>query len=118
MSAELLKERTQALKIIQRKDFVPENMRELQGNRRVLINIGGLMFEAPVNVLCRDKGSLLAQLCQPNPPLLPDPEGNFFYFDRDWWLFRYVLAFLRDGSLPEDRLVLSQVRRLVACYPR
>ena len=45
----------------------------------------------------RDPDCLLAQLCNglegggPGvPPLLPDPEG-FYYFDRDWWLFRYLL---------------------------
>jgi hypothetical protein len=84
MSAELVEERKRAMKIIQREDFVPESIRKTFSERRILINIGGLMFEAPVSVLSRDKGSLLAQLCGPSPPLLPDPEGNFFYFDRDW----------------------------------
>ena len=44
------------------------------------------------------------------PPLLPDPDG-FYYFDRDWWLFRYLLQFLRDGSLPDDRSLLAQLYR-------
>jgi BTB/POZ domain len=66
------------------------------------------MFEAPAWVLQRDAGSLLAQLCAPQPPITPDPEG-FFYFDRDWWLFRHIMTFMRDGTLPEDRLLLSQV---------
>lgn len=109
MVAELIDERKRALQIINRKDFVPERHNDLVREPHLLINIGGLMFEAPVSVLSRDKGSLLAQLCGPSPPLLPDPDGNFFYFDRDWWLFRYVLSFLRDGSLPEDRQLLSQV---------
>lgn len=42
------------------------------------------MYEAPVSILKRDDKSLLAQLCGANPPVLPDPDGNFFYFDRDW----------------------------------
>jgi hypothetical protein len=42
------------------------------------------MFEAPVDILCRDPKSLLAQLCSEHPPVLPDPDGGFFYFDRDW----------------------------------
>jgi hypothetical protein len=42
------------------------------------------MFEAPVDILCRDPKSLLAQLCGEHPPVLPDPDGGFFYFDRDW----------------------------------
>ncbi len=81
------------------------------------INVSGLMFETPVCILRRDPDSLLAQLCNglpgggPGvPPLLADPEG-FFYFDRDWWLFRYLLQFLRDGSLPDDRSLLAQLYR-------
>ena len=61
------------------------------------INVSGLMFETPVAILRRDPDCLLAQLCNGlpgggpgEPPLLPDPEG-FYYFDRDWWLFRYLL---------------------------
>lgn len=28
----------------------------------------------------------------------------------DRWLFRYIVMFLRDGFLPNDRMLLSQVR--------
>ena len=69
------------------------------------------MYEAPVSVLCRDPKSLLAQLCGSNPPILPDPDGGFYYFDRDWWMFRYVMTFMRDGTLPDDRALLSQLYR-------
>ena len=68
------------------------------------------MFEIPPSILQRDPKSLLAQLCTDDPPVLADPEG-FFYFDRDWWLFRYILIFLRDGTLPTDRNLLTQIYR-------
>jgi hypothetical protein len=29
----------------------------------------------------------------------------------DRWLFRYVMTFMRDGTLPEDRALLSQLYR-------
>lgn len=80
-----------------------------------MINVSGLMFEAPVSILKRDKNSLLAQLCSAEPPMVPDPEG-FFYFDRDWWLFRYILNFLRDGRLPDDRTLLAQLYREAAFW--
>ncbi|RYH29994.1 hypothetical protein EON65_06650 [archaeon] len=82
--AELVEERKRALKVIQRNDYIPESLKKQIGEKHILINVGGLMFEAPLSVLSRDKGSLLAQLCGPTPPFLPDPDGNFFYFDRDW----------------------------------
>ena len=68
------------------------------------------MFEVSELYMKRDPSSLLHQLCAENPPLLPDADGSF-YFDRDWWLFRYIVVFLRDGTLPEDRAVLSQLYR-------
>lgn len=52
------------------------------------------MFECPISVLRRDEDSLLARLETPLSASQPDPEG-VYYFDRDWWLFRYILAFLR-----------------------
>lgn len=58
----------------------------------------------------RDPSSLLHQLCDANPPLIADADGSFF-FDRDWWLFRYIVIFLRDGTLPEDRSLLAQLYR-------
>lgn len=69
------------------------------------------MFHVPPHVLARDPTSLLAQLVKPissNTSLLPDEDGSF-YLDRDWWLFRYVVMFLRDGTLPEDRQLLAKV---------
>lgn len=36
--------------------------------------------------------------------------------DRDWWLFRYIVIFLRDGRLPDDRSILSQLYREAAFY--
>ena len=68
------------------------------------------MFEISEQYMRRDPSSLLAQLCESNPPLVEDAEGGF-YFDRDWWLFRYIVVFLRDGTLPEDRALLAQLYR-------
>jgi hypothetical protein len=109
IQTEQIEERKCALKTLQRGDWVPDVLKEPEEEHK-LINISGLMFEAPVSVLRRDKDSLLAQLCSAEPPMLPDPDG-FFYFDRDWWLFRYILNFLRDGSLPDDRALLVQLYR-------
>lgn len=68
---------------MKRSDWIPQSMKETMEEDHILINIGGLMFETPKSILKRDPGSLLAQLCGPEPPLIPDPDG-FFFFDRDW----------------------------------
>jgi hypothetical protein len=129
MSTEMLDERKSCLKIMQRDDWVPptvladsKQQKEIVGedtttpsvplDPHVLINIGGLMFEVPVSTLIKDPKSLLAQLTNSETcPILPDHQGGFYYFDRDWWLFRYIVNFLRDGVLPDDRSILSQLYR-------
>ena len=68
---------------MKRGDWIPEAIKTTEADPHIMINVGGLMFESPKSVLMRDKDSLLAQLCSPEPPLLMDPDG-FFFFDRDW----------------------------------
>lgn len=109
IGAERIAERENALKLIQRHDWIPQSMFSTN-EKHIRINIGGLMFEIPESILRRDPKSLLAQLCNPDPPVLADPDG-FFYFDRDWWLFRYILIFMRDGTLPSDRNLLAHLYR-------
>lgn len=131
MSTEMLDERKACLKVMQRDDWIPPSLladgkqeEETTADNgaanksttftdpHVLINIGGLMFEIPKSTLNKDPKSLLAQLTSPHDcPILPDKNGGFFYFDRDWWLFRYIVNFLRDGVLPDDRNILSQLYR-------
>ena len=64
---------------------VPAADRNVQGTVR--INIGGLMFQVSIEVLKRDRGSLLAQLCPSSssaPPLILPNSAGIYYFDRDW----------------------------------
>ncbi|GBG35009.1 BTB/POZ domain-containing protein KCTD6 [Hondaea fermentalgiana] len=68
--------------------------------RRVRISVGGQLFETTEQVLKRDPGSLLAALVGSDSPIQPDDRGCFI-IDRDWVLFRHILAFLRDGALPQ-----------------
>lgn len=82
MATEQIEERKKALAVMGRGDWLPEALKNVDENH-VMINVGGLMFEAPVSILKRDSGSLLAQLCDPEPPVQADAEGCFF-FDRDW----------------------------------
>jgi len=116
VGAERVTERQAALKTMQRKDWIAASVPAAMAEPHVRICIGGLMFEASHSVLKRDPTSLLAQLCSPTPPILPDPAGGFFIFDRDWWLFRYLMSFLRDGFLPSDRNLLAQLYREAAFW--
>lgn len=78
--------------------------------KRIQLSVGGMLFETTEEVLLRDKGSVLAQLCGPAPPVQLDKEG-YFQFDRDWWIFRHIMLFLRDGMLPSDHKLLAHLYR-------
>ena len=80
------------------------------GTDRIVLNVGGQQFETTAGVLCRDRFSILAALCKPEPeaPLKPGPDGVFF-IDRDWWIFRHILYFLRTDALPDDQLLLEEM---------
>lgn len=72
----------------------------LQEDAVVVFNVGGQLFKSTVKVWTRDRFSILAQLCTKSPKLQPDKDGSFF-FDRDFMVFRLILAFLRDNKLPD-----------------
>jgi BTB/POZ domain len=60
--------------------------------------------------------SLLAALCKAkSPPVSRDATGAFF-LDRDWWIFRYILQFLRSGALPQDSALLQEMHTEAAFY--
>jgi hypothetical protein len=103
---------------MQRADWLPESAKTASPtNPHIMINIRGLvsrallnptpvtntttslhfifcislqMYETPTAILKQDPKSLLGQLCSPNPPVLPDPDGGFFYFDRDWYVHHLI----------------------------
>ncbi|RHY32305.1 hypothetical protein DYB32_002658 [Aphanomyces invadans] len=66
------------------------------------------LFKSTVKVWTRDRFSILAQLCTTMPKLSRDGRGHF-YFDRDWWIFKYIYAFLRDKTLPHSLDVLRDL---------
>lgn len=66
------------------------------------------MFETDVLTLTKDPYSILAACCRVHPVVAPDKDGIFF-FDRDWWLFRHIIAFLRSKALPNDLETLKEV---------
>jgi hypothetical protein len=74
------------------------------------LNIGGQLFETTVAVLTRDPYSILAACCRKDrDPLIPVGSDGLIYFDRDWWLFRHILSFLRSNILPNELETLKEL---------
>ncbi|KAI9987705.1 hypothetical protein PInf_023749 [Phytophthora infestans] len=79
----------------------------------IVFNVGGQLFKSTVKIWTRDRFSILAQLCTKSPKLRPDKDGSFF-FDRDFWVFRLILAFCEITScqMPSRNCVSCTVRRV------
>ena len=85
--------------------------------RTVRLNIGGERFDIKASLLLKDRFSLLAATTVPPEDAVIKPEADgCFYFDRDWWLFRHVLAYLRDGILPIKQPLLRDLYHEAAFY--
>ena len=89
--------------------------------------MGGQKFEIATSMLERDPGSLLFALAAKDSPLqiLADTDKDDDNFassttvavvDRDWWLFRFIMVFLRDGIVPADRSTALQLYREAAFW--
>lgn len=83
----------------------------------VTLNIGGEHFSVKTALLFKDRFSLLAATAVPTEDsvIKPDSNGTYF-FDRDWWLFRHILAYLRDTILPMKEALLRDLYHEAAFY--
>jgi hypothetical protein len=81
----------------------------------IAINVGGQLFETSVEVLTSDPYSVLAACCRVDTPIKPDDEGVFF-FDRDWWIFRHIISFLRSNKLPNEIETLKELYKEASFY--
>jgi hypothetical protein len=75
---------------------------------KMTLNVGGQLFETTVGVLVKDPYSVLAGICRKDAVIAPDSNG-VVYIDRDWWLFRHILAFLRSNILPNELETLKEL---------
>lgn len=74
----------------------------------VHLNVGGVRYSTTFQTLQTCWDAKLGQMFRGLLPSLRDEDG-VFYIDRDGRVFRHILNYLRDGSLP---LGLSRVERL------
>lgn len=66
----------------------------------VELNVGGQVYVTRLETLTAAPGSLLwTKFTQSSPAELPTDSKGRFFFDRDGFLFRYVLDYLRDSEL-------------------
>lgn len=82
----------------------------------ISLNVGGQLFETTVDILTRDPYSILAACCREKPIFKTHPDGKTYYFDRDWWIFRHILSFLRSNILPNELETLKEMYKEASFY--
>ena len=88
----------------------------LPAETTISLNVGGQLFETNVDILIRDPYSILAQCCRVKPLFKTHPDGKTFYFDRDWWIFRHILSYLRSNILPNELETLKEMYKEASFY--
>lgn len=76
----------------------------------MVLNVGGQITELSAEELTRDPASLLAALCR-RQPLDRVGSREAYFIDRDWWLFRHIVNYLRHDSLPSELETLKELYR-------
>jgi hypothetical protein len=88
----------------------------LDPNTLVNLNIGGQLFEITVDILTRDPFSILAACCRVKPLFQKSEDNKTIYFDRDWWIFRHILTYLRSNILPNEIETLKELYKEASFY--
>ena len=67
-------------------------------------------------MLTREPFSVLAAYCRVEPIIPCEPTSGVFYLERDWWLFRHILTYLRSNVLPNEFETLKELYVEAAYY--
>jgi hypothetical protein len=81
----------------------------VEPEREIVFNVGGQIFETTAGVLTREPFSVLATYCRVQPVMPCEPTSGVFFIERDWWLFRHILTYLRSNVLPNEFETLKEL---------
>jgi len=84
---------------------------------RIKLNIGGMIYETSLDTLQKDENSMLGAMFSGKYKMETDEDGHYF-IDRDGTWFRYVLNFLRNGTIgvPKDQGIRDELLKEAEFY--
>ena len=99
----------------------------MEPETEMIFNVGGQIFETTAGVLTKDPYSVLAAYCRScehdssseskaGNLFEAEPRSGIFFIDRDWWLFRHILTYLRSNVLPNEYETLKELYVEAAFY--
>jgi hypothetical protein len=88
----------------------------VEPEKEIVFNVGGQIFETTAGVLTREPFSVLAAYCRTEPVMPSEPTSGVFFIERDWWLFRHILTYLRSNVLPNEFETLKELYLEAAFY--
>lgn len=84
------------------------NIDENLNAKRLKLNIGGEKFELRSVDILKDEFSLFSVLLNENNKIHSENDG-YYFFDRDWFLFRFIKSYMEHGSLPDKVSTLNSL---------
>ena len=106
---ELKVEKAAAMEEIRKeREKLEEQKKAMEGvykfqSSKIKLDIGGTKFTTSLETLCNEPGSMLEAMFSGRHKLVPDEDG-YYFVDRDGTHFRYILNYLRDGTVREGGL--------------
>ena len=88
----------------------------VEPDKEIVFNVGGQIFETTAGVLTREPFSVLAAYCRVDAIMPSEPTSGVFFIERDWWLFRHILTYLRSNVLPNEFETLKELYLEAAFY--
>ncbi|RIA91422.1 hypothetical protein C1645_767613 [Glomus cerebriforme] len=77
---------------------------------RIILNVGGIKYETFRSTLTAYPDTLLGTMfSNRNKDMMHPTNGNEYFFDRDGYLFRYVLQYYRTGKVHWPEFLSNQI---------
>lgn len=76
---------------------------------RIKLNVGGHRYETTLSTLTAKDSMLARMFSQDNMKMLKADSDRSYFIDRNGEIFSYILDYLRDDNIPEDKALKARL---------